>query len=347
MEITDLEFHCLDLPRLAPQGPLRTWLLRLTLDDGTEGWGEAPLHWPAEQLAARREFLLPGLAGRSVFEIEELLRLDFITSPALRCAVEMASWDAIGKLANQPLAHLWGGAYRTHLPLAARLSEPGEASVQRARELFDHGFHTLVVESRDPAQDVEWFKSIREAVGDRCELVFDAARRFTERDALSFCRALEPLRPRGIVDLLAAGSRGQAATIARQTNVPLGLCQAITSPQDVFEFARSVPGGFFTVQPERVGGLQAARKCIAVAEAAGTAVSLAVAASAGIAAAALLHLAASTPTLSAAHECGYPLLLDDVLQDPLLLSDGMLALPRGPGLGVAVDREKLERFQSG
>ena len=69
--------------------------------------------------------------------------------------------------------------------------------------------------------------------------------------------------------------------------------------------------------------------------------------SAGIAAAAMLQLAAATPSLASANECGYPLLKEDVLAEPLELIDGLVTVPQGPGLGVQVDRARLERFQVG
>ena len=65
----------------------------------------------------------------------------------------------------------------------------------------------------------------------------------------------------------------------------------------------------------------------------------------GVATAAMLHLAASTASFSSGNTCQYGQLQDDVLTDPLEIVNGMIAVPQSPGLGVEVDRAKVERYQ--
>ena len=60
--------------------------------------------------------------------------------------------------------------------------------------------------------------------------------------------------------------------------------------------------------------------------------------------AAALHLASATPTLSGANESAYHQLQDDVLAEPLELLGGMMTVPQGPGLGIDVDRAKVEQY---
>ena len=56
----------------------------------------------------------------------------------------------------------------------------------------------------------------------------------------------------------------------------------------------------------------------------------------------MLHLAAATPALSGCNESAYHQLRDDVLVEPLQIDGGMMMVPQGPGLGVEVDRAKIE-----
>ena len=67
----------------------------------------------------------------------------------------------------------------------------------------------------------------------------------------------------------------------------------------------------------------------------------------GIATAAMLHLAAATPALKNPIPCDYHQIQDDVLAEPLEVVDGMIAVPQAPGLGVEVDRAKVEQDQAG
>ena len=58
----------------------------------------------------------------------------------------------------------------------------------------------------------------------------------------------------------------------------------------------------------------------------------------------MLHLAAATPLLSGCNESAYHQLQDDVLAEPLAIESGMMTVPQGPGLGVDVERGKIERY---
>ena len=121
MKINDLEFYLVQIDRSESEEPVRSVLVRLTTDSGLEGWGESALGWQAEELAGRRDALLSVLAGRSIFEIEELHSLEVLSDAGLRSALEMAFWDLVGRAAGQPLCNLFGGGYRRRIPLAVRL----------------------------------------------------------------------------------------------------------------------------------------------------------------------------------------------------------------------------------
>ena len=101
------------------------------------------------------------------------------------------------------------------------------------------------------------------------------------------------------------------------------------------------------VDLEFVGGLTAARRCAAVAEAAGLSTSLGCSSWSGLAAAAMVQLAAASPALRIANQCDYDLLNHHLLADAPEVVDGLVAVPQGPGLGVEPDRAKLERLQAG
>ena len=94
-----------------------------------------------------------------------------------------------------------------------------------------------------------------------------------------------------------------------------------------------------------VGGLWAARKCAIVAAAAQLPASLRGAQGLGVALAATLQLAAAAPNLGHGHECALYQLHEDVLRERPAIADGTIAIPQGPGLGVQVDRPRIETYQ--
>jgi L-alanine-DL-glutamate epimerase-like enolase superfamily enzyme len=319
----------------------------MTTDTGLAGWGEAQIGWRVSELGQRREVLLPTLAGRSVFDIEELISLEIFHDPALRCAVEMACWDLVGRAVGQPLCHLFGGEYRKKIPVAVRLSGKSPDDVAHlARELADQGFHSqLVTSCGDVSQDLETLAAVRETAGDRRELRFDAGASYDLDTARDLCLELEPTAVQCVFDPLAMSELDEIASLKRQVNVPLAVRRAIRSPADVLTLLRCRAAQSLAVDLQQVGGMVLARQCAVIAQAGEVSASVSSEPSLGIGVAAMLQLAASTPAFSLCNECAYNALQDDLLVEPLEIIDGMIAVPQAPGLGVQVDRTKVEKYQ--
>jgi L-alanine-DL-glutamate epimerase-like enolase superfamily enzyme len=292
---------------------------------------------------------LPVLAGRSVFDIEDLLALKVLRDRPLRCALEMASWDLVGRVAGLPLCHLFGGGYRQRIPLAVRLAGPEDAELaQVARELAVEGFHWQIVTSTGRSElDLEIVRAVRERVGEHVQLRLDAAGHYDLETARQLCRELEEQQIQFLIDPIRGSGHFQLAALGRQTSVPLAMSRGITEPADVLGPVRCGSIPFVVVDLEQVGGLVPARNCAAVAQAGGLSAVLASGPSLGVAMAAMLHLAASTPAFASCHEwTDYPR-HDDVLVEPLEIHHGMMSVPQTPGLGIEVDRGKIEKYQVG
>ena len=347
MTISDLEFYLVEIACYGREAPVRSVLVRLATDSGLEGWGEAQLSWRASELAPRRDALLPILAGRNVFDIEDLLEQESLEPRPVRAAVEMACWDLVGRVARQPLCHLFGGAYRQRIPVAVRLAgSQGSQIAPLARELAEQGFHSQLIGSCGrPDGDLQLLAAVREAAGERVEFRFDAGANYDLDTARELCAEIEPDALQFMLDPLRSNELDQIASLRRQTSVPLGVWRAIREPADVLALVRCGAAPFVVVDFGLVGGIAPARRAAAIARAAGVSASLRGGPSVGIAAAAMLQLAASTPAFAGCNECAYHQLQDDVLVRPLEIIDGMITAPRAPGLGVEVDRAKVERYQ--
>ncbi len=129
--VSDLELYLVELECSGLEQPVRSMLMRLAADSGEEGWGESPSGWRPAEMDARRDALLAAIAGRSVFDVEELLGLEALASAPLRCAVEMASWDLMGRAISQP-----GAGDRQCATAAPRTATP--ASIPYAQAM-GHG----------------------------------------------------------------------------------------------------------------------------------------------------------------------------------------------------------------
>ena len=348
MKINDLELYLVAFGRGDAAAATRSLLVRIATATGLEGWGESGVNWRVDELPARREALLAVLAGRSIFDIEELHIIEALAPAPLRAAVEMAVWDLLGRVLRQPLCNLWGGYYRRRVPVSMRLwGHKAGRTAQIARELADQGFHTqTIAASGRPEEDLRTMASVREMAGDRVELRFDGMGRYDLETARELAAGMEEYDLQFFLDPLNTRELHPVASLGRQTSVPLAVWRGIGSPADVLTAVRYNAAPFLVVDPEQVGGIVPSRACAAIALAARVVPVLGSRPSVGIATAAVIHLAAATAAFSASNELVSGQLRDTVLVDALQVTDGMIPVPQTPGLGVTVDRAKLERYQA-
>lgn len=347
MIIDDIEFLAVQIDRTDADRPVRSLIVRIDSDDGREGWGEAPLGLLPSKRLPNRSALLSVLEGRSIFCAEEILDAELLSPPPLRLAIETAVWDLIGRTLKQPLCRIWGGAYRPAVPLAARLP-PGSPRrlAEVARAWAEQGLLTQTIEaSGEPDGDLAMLTEVRAATGGRLRIRLDAGGRYGMESARDLLSELEFEAPELVIDPIAMGDFFAVASLARQTNVPLAVSRAIARPADAFAAVRCGASALVVIDPTRVGSLRDTRNCTAVAVAGGASAVVSGPPSVGIAAAAMLQLIACTPALALPYECVYRQLRDDVLRRSIGLADGNALVPLGPGLGVEIDRGKLERFQ--
>jgi len=344
--IRDLEFQLIRAPEGAGSARDRYVLIRLIFDADLEGWGEAPLPWRVAELGPRREYLLPVLAGRSAFDIAELLDLETLYPPALRAAVETACWDALGRAVGQPVARLLGGVYRERVPCAVQLSaQDVNALTAETRRAIEAGHDLLSLSGSGYVEsDLRRVRTVRAVAGPNVALRFDAAGAFDLPSALQFARDLEELQPVMVIDALRRTGWDLYYQLQRGADIPMAACRHIQGPEDVFAAARAAAVDHVIIDVARVGGILRARDCVAVADAAKLGCSLRCGPSLGIQSAAAVQLASALPALTLGHDLPFQEGISASLVSGLKVVDGMYEVPLSPGLGIEVDLERIERL---
>jgi L-alanine-DL-glutamate epimerase-like enolase superfamily enzyme len=286
-------------------------------------------------------------------------------------ALDLALWDLRGKAAGRPCHELMGGAVRDALTPYASLQPEGVSDVAeyqavlvewvlRARSL---GFRAAKLEltfagpyahaglQAPDEQIVAAAAACRAAVGDDFVLMVDVQYAFDSVGrALAVAHALAALDVFFLETPLWPDDLEEYAALTRSSPVPIAAGEWLTTRHEFADlFDR---GGVAVGQPDigRVGGLTEAlrvrdlaaqRGRLIVPHAWKTAISIAASA----------HLAAVTPhcpffEFLPAPLCSSALRRELVADDPFTLENGSVRLPREPGLGVAVDRSALERFEA-
>lgn len=345
MVIRDLELYLAAVPTIDKEST-RSLIVRLVSHTGAEGWGEATLSTlRQEDLQPLRNRLLPMLMGRSVFDLEELVRLNLPPVGAIRFGIETACWDIMGRITRQPICHLLGGKYRSHIPLTVGLTGRTHAELlTTSQELANRGYHwqTLRLKGR-LEDDLSVIEALLGSVKHRLELRVDAGGLYAREDCGKLLAALEKSGISLLIDPLRDATPNELSALQTQTSVPIGVRSGMDSARDVLDLAAFDNLSWLILEPHRLGGLLEMRKCADIAEAAGLHCSACSFFSTGPAMAATAQLVAAMPALSYGIHC-YPEHLETgILQDKFDISDGLLHLPHGPAIGMEIDRVKLEQ----
>ncbi|QGJ70265.1 Hypothetical protein PBC10988_19600 [Planctomycetales bacterium 10988] len=345
MKISDLEFYAVRLPQRKAEESVCAIILRLVSDTDAEGWGECHLNWLPESLPMWRDYLLPLLAGRSIFRLEDFREIEPLQKIAgLRAGLEMACWDLIGRVANQPLCHLWGGRYREHVPLAIRIPSMSESNLSQWLHTWtEQGFYTQILSlTGDIEKDLSFIHAVKDASADHIQLQLDGRHSYLAKNIEPLLQGIAGIEVDCFIDPFAEEPEACEGYVWQAEEIPLGA--TISSPGEVVSIALARAADYVVIDVEKTGGLWTAKECAVVAQAAGLEVLLRYPQALGLATAALLQLAGCTRNITMASECQYEQLREDILSERLELLDGALAVPIGPGLGIEVDRGKLEEY---
>jgi len=336
-------------------------LVRMHSDAGLTGLGEASFLFPdrsGETLhtvpAILAHHLGPRLLGADPLDRDGTLALlaaaagDAHSFPYSRAALDLALHDLAAKAQGLPVAGMLGGVRHSSfevgrsLPLAAP-----EAVASTATSLQEQGYRGLTLKgSSDRQTDLRCCAAVREAVGPDLPLEIDPNQAWSVEDALTMAIALEELEFCTIEQPCAWWDLEGLARINAASKITITADEAVMCAPEVRQVGRMRAAEMVTIKLARVGGLSEGRRRLQAAKAAGLACNIGSKHPFGVGTAAILHFCASCEGLTQPIGYGAPLerLVDDILEEPIRFSDGITTLPEGPGLGVQVSDEKLERY---
>jgi muconate cycloisomerase len=244
-----------------------------------------------------------------------------------------------------------GGAVRDFVTTKFSVSglEPAKAA-EVAAWAVAQGFRTMKVKvGIDPDQDVARVRAVREAIGPDIRLGVDANGGWAPRVAIQTIRRLYPYNIFFAEQPVADLDIAWLADVRSQVEVPVMADESVYSLQDAMSIVRASAADILSVYVGKGGGISAARKIAAVAEAAGIVCTVGSNLELGVASAAMIHLAMATPTI-AAEEFPCDILTPffyetDLLVESLPITAGSARPSDRPGLGVELDETQLRRYR--
>jgi L-alanine-DL-glutamate epimerase-like enolase superfamily enzyme len=372
MKLTDLDIIVTSPP--APGWGGRYWILvKLTTDTGITGWGEvyAASVGPEAMRHVIRDVFERHMEGENPENIELMFRRAYssgftqrpdLTVMGAFSGLEIACWDILGKDRDRPVYALLGGrmndrvrAYTYLYPLpqhdTAEFLVSPEMAAEAAADCVARGWTAVKFDPAGPytirgghmpamsdiSRSVAFCKAIREAVGDRADLLFGTHGQFTPAGAIRLGQALEPYSPLWFEEPIPPDNLLDFQRVAQAVRIPVATGERLTTKAEFATLLRT--GGAEILQPAlgRAGGIWEMKKLAGMAEAFGA--QMAPHLYAGpVEWAANLHLATSIPNLLIAETIETEF-HDRLIKGAIRAEDGFVRLSEKPGLGIEIDED--------
>jgi L-alanine-DL-glutamate epimerase-like enolase superfamily enzyme len=322
------------------------------------GWGEASVAPTMTgdvlpgMVAVVNEHLAPLVVGKDALKRAELAHL---CAHALhhnggpKCAVDAAIADLAGRHLGVPLSDMYGGALRESLVAMYLLGNPKiEDDIAETRQKIAEGytFFKLKVGIKNPLDEATAAVQIRKAVGHDVMLCADAnmgmdfrnARIFVERSREADLLFLEqPLRDDDYDGM---------AALARISPIPLNGDESLGNVATIIAMSRagSIQGA--NLKTIKLGGVSATVHAMSVCAALGLNINLACkVAETSVGAATIIHLGCVAPNVNWGVSITNQYLADDIVKNPIQITNGRMTRPGGAGLGVEVDEAQVARYR--
>jgi glucarate dehydratase len=309
--------------------------------------------------------LKPYLVGHDPIQLEQL-RWKIMNPVAslynnrmqLHAAIEFACMDVVGKFLNIRACDLLGGAIREEVPFASyifyryrdrKTGKGGEVSpdeiVAHARDLVNkHGFKTHKLKGGLFPADHDI--AVMEALGDafpKAGLRLDPNSVWGVEESVRVAKAIAHLNNEYFEDPT-WGLEGMRR-VRSMIDIPTATNTVVVNFEQLAANVRTNSVDVVLLDTTFWGGLRQAHKAGQVLETFQIGAAVHSSGELGIQLATMLHLGAALPNLSFAADAHYHHLTDDIIKGgKLQYRDGKIAVPKGPGLGVEIDRDKLRQY---
>lgn len=329
-------------------------IVELRSDVGLVGLGEAP---GGSARLAGLQAAVPVVVGRDPHHLGTLQEL--LPDPRIFSAVEVACLDLTAQAAGVPVVDLLGGPVRDRVPFSAYLffkdaGHPGrqpdrwgevltpEAMVEEARTFVERwGFQALKVKGGvlEPLEEARTMALLREAFPE-APLRLDPNAVWSVETSLEVARMVTPLDMEWLEDP-ALGIEAMVQ-VREGTRVPLSTNMCVTTFADLPEAARLRPVDVILADHHLWGGLRDTVRLSTFCHDFGFGIGMHSNSHYGISLAAMVHVGAAMPLLTADCDTHYPWLEEDIVRgEPFHFEGGALRVPTTPGLGVTLDPERF------
>jgi D-galactarolactone cycloisomerase len=330
-------------------------LVKLTTDAGTVGWGEsqAPL-LPRVPAAVLTDLVGPATLGqdplRTAVIHDALTHLmharghfgSFFYDAI--AGIDTALWDLKGKILDQPICELLGGAFRPSLRCyMSGLREPTlDGRIEAARAAIEQGYDGVKLFTGADVEDATAeIEAVRDAIGRGPFFAVDLICGYSLPAALQLGRILDDRRAAWLEAPLAPQDIAGHARLESMLTTPVAVGEVLRSVEEFLPWFEQRALGIAQPDVTRCGVTESYR-IAELARAFHVPTALHVGVCTGIGVAATWQVAAALPEFAIQeHQPRMLPAANRVLRNPLAEKAGMLLTPAGPGLGIDVDEDSI------
>ncbi len=375
MKITQIECVPLSVPGRRDEGAVgKILLVKLHTDEGFTGMADAggvnqdivtlmvkswePILIGADPLD---KGLIMAKLSRSIHSVWGM------SYPAAVCTIDFALWDLVGKILNQPVYQLLGGKANDRLRFDFFI-HPGKGpdgmkhAQKEAERAIDAGCTSLGMKNagfggggQNIEVDIANIKSIREAVGDRAEIAFDANASMDYYQALMFGRAVEKYDLYKLEQPVATSDIDGLAALRNNLRIPICAHESSVLIPGLTEVIKKNAADILGTKLASLGGITEGLKWGAIAKASNLGMYCGAMNGPWEAAAQAHWLCSDAAFGKQAHANFFPVIMYDtfdttksvdvdLINNPMKYKDGFFYPPEGPGLGLELNENAVPKY---
>lgn len=356
MKVTDLKIFTVDCFRT-------NWVfIKIYTDEGITGVGEATLEYKERALWGAVEHIKEYLVGKNPLEIEKHYHSIYRDAywrggPVLMSAlsaVEVALWDILGKSLGVPVYQLLGGKVNDKVRIYVNgwfsgaktpeeFGEKAKIAVQRgvtAMKWDPFGKAYMNISNSELDTALKCVQAVREAVGDKVDLLIEGHGRFNVPTGIKIAKELEQFNPMFFEEPTPPDSIDSLKAVRDKSPVAISAGERLYSRYDYKDLFEKRAADYIQPDISHAGGIMELKKIASVAET--YYIPFAPHNPSGpVANAATLQLAACCPNF-----CILEIMYSDVdyrknvTNEQLEYKDGYITIPDKPGIGIEINEEE-------
>ena len=367
MRITNIEIFQISIPFIRPYKLSKVYgtlthanavIVKVQTDTGIVGWGEADPNAPFTEdtldsvVTAIRDRMARHLIGKDptrIAQIEAKLDREVEGGLMAKGAVDMALYDIFGKFYQVPAHTFLGGMIHEQIPLLGPIgSGTPEEDTEAINSLISEGYRTVMIKmgALPISVEIERMISAFKNFGDHITFITDANQGWELDEALTFAGGIKGHEPVLVEQPIGRNEVEGLREFGNHVSCLTSADESVVSFRDANLLIRSGAVDVFSIKVSKNGGLVKSKMIANAAAVAGIKCLMNSMLEFGITQAASLQLGCTLPNLL---DCGHAYMSvlrmsDDITDFESFVSDAVVKVPDTPGLGIAVDEAKLEKY---